>query len=162
MWETHTRPGLANKSCSTSHSLLFSSTMAHGLTCFRSSSAGCAAPFWNFFTSFSLMVLKIQSSLPESSPPDAWPSGSLQWHRFQKMTVVLGVARFCIRLWTCHVSPPPTHPSEAHGDGADNLLIRFIRAGFIPRLLWFPPLVSVNQLCQIGCLFGMPYNILMF
>lgn len=39
-----------------------------------------------------------------------------------------------------------------------DLLIRFIRAGAIPRLLWLPPLVSVDELCQVGRLFGVPYN----
>lgn len=53
-------------------------------------------------------------------------------------------------------------PCKLYDKGADDLLIRLIRAGLIPRLLWLPPLVSVNQLCQIGRLFGMPYDILVF
>lgn len=64
------------------------------LTWFLSSSAGWAAPFWTFFRSFSLMVLKIQASLPVSFPPDAWSSGSLQWHGILGISSMCRAARF--------------------------------------------------------------------
>lgn len=41
---------------------------------------------------------------------------------------------------------------------ATNSLVGLIGAGLVSRLLRFPPLVPVDQLRQIGGLFGVPYN----
>lgn len=49
-------------------------------------SVDCPSPFCSFLGSFSRMV-KIQSSLPKSFPPDAWPSCSL-------------IGQILKRLWT--------------------------------------------------------------
>lgn len=97
----------------------------------------------------------IQSSLAASSPPEAWPFVSLQWHRILESSVYSELLEFASEC-KCSTS------CQMDCYVADNLLIRIIRAGFFPRLLRFPPLVSVNQLRQIRRLFGMPYNILMF
>lgn len=80
------------------YQLPFPYTKIYGLTGFLSSSAGCAAPFWNFFRSFSLMVLKFQSSLTASSPPDAGPSGSLKQNTSLGKSLTSG-CRILLKMW---------------------------------------------------------------
>lgn len=79
------------------------------------------------------------------------------WLPTMKQDFRIGVDRFYFRVDISTSGRPTTELG-----GENGLLIGLIRAGFITRPLRFPLLVPVDQLRQIGRLFGMPYNIPMF
>ena len=51
---------------------------------------------------------------------------------------------------------------QTKGPNGNDLRVRLIVAGFLPRLLCFPPLVLVHQLWKVGCLLGVPDDQLVF
>lgn len=101
------------------------------------------------------MVLKIHLSPSASPPPEAWPSCSLQNSKGGRTALVR--AKLGSR-WRRTTGGQHRQPLSFYF----NSPIRFVGAGFIPGLLRFPPLVSVYQFGQIGSLFGVPHNVLVF
>lgn len=106
------------------------------------------SPFCSFLGSFSRMV-KIQSSLPKSFPPDAWPSCSLIGPTFQK------IYQYKQRVWSA-LKLKMKAELLFLAETSTHLRVRLIWTGLgSSGLLSLPPLVLVHQLRQVWRLLRM-------